>query len=163
METLRSEFVDVEEKCKFLVNMVPGGKPYSDVFTGEVCVGSPGRTQGLWRYAMGECRETCIGYTNVSIAQLQQYLDHYIEHIRWNAVTDEVRALYSDIAELITAVNGGLQHLVETYDSNEEIVGIKDRFVRAVDMFSKGCQRFAAMRHPIDCSISTTSARTIGN
>ena len=159
METLKNELGDVKEKCKFLINMVPGGKPYSDRFTGEICVGSPGRTQGLWRYALGECRETCIGYTNLAIAQLQQYLDHYIEHVRWNPVTDEVRALYSDIAETIAAVDAGLQHLVETYDSNEEIVAIKDGFMRTVDMFSKGCQRFAAIQCSVASNESITTAR----
>lgn len=145
METLKDEFADTKAKCKFLINMVPGGKPYSDRFTGEVCVGSPGRTQGLWRYALGECKETCIGYTNLAIAQLQQYLDHYIEYVRWNAVTDDVHTLYSEIAEVVTDVNAGLQHLVETYDSNEEIVAIKDGYIRSLDMFSKGCIRFASI------------------
>jgi hypothetical protein len=145
METLKSEFVDVNTKCKFLVDMVPGGKPYSDRFTGEICVGSPGRTQGLWRYALGECKETCISYTNLAIIQLQQYLDHYIEYVRWHSVTDEVHTLYSEIAELVTDVNAGLQHLNDTYDSDEEIVAIKDGYTRSLDMFSKGCIRFAAI------------------
>jgi len=145
MEILRNELVDVKANCKFLIDMVPGGKPYSDRFTGDICIGSPGRTQGLWRYALGECKETCIGYTNLAVAQLQQYLDHYIEHVRWHTVTEDVHLLYSDIADVVTAVNAGLQHLVDTYANDAEIVNIKDGFTRALDMFSKGCQRFASI------------------
>ena len=161
METLKDEFADTKAKCKFLIDMVPGGKPYSDRFTGEVCVGSPGRTQGLWRYALGECKETCIDYTNLAIAQLQQYLDHYIEYVRWNAVTDEVRTLYSEIAEVATDVNAGLQHLVETYDSDEEIVAIRDGYIRSLDMFSKGCVQFASIRCTL--TVASSSSRPSGS
>jgi len=146
MEKLKDEFTDTKAKCKFLIDMVPGGKPYSDRFTGKICVGSPGRTQGLWRYALGESKETCIDYMKLAIAQLQQYLDHYIEHVRWNTVTDEVHTLYYEIAEVVTHVNTGLQYLVDTYDSDKEIVAIKDSHIRSLDMFSKGCVQFAAIR-----------------
>mgnify|MGYP000853315207 FL=1 len=145
MERLNTELDDIKANCKFLVEMVPGGKPYSDRLTGEICVGNPGKTQGMWRYALGESKETCISYATIAIVGLQQYLDHYIEYIRWHVVTEEARTLYSNIAEVVMTVDAGLQHLVDTYDSDTDIVAIKDRFSRAIDMFAKGCQRFASL------------------
>lgn len=144
MEALEDDFNEVQSKCSFLSEMVPGGKPYTDI-SGKIAVGHPGIFQGVTRYLRGESRTHTEEYAAMAVAQISQYLERFMEYIRWNATGDRTYELYSRVGEYLENCIKGLGMLHTTYDNADTFDDLRTRLVTAESLFKAGCKRYASI------------------
>ena len=142
MDALQTDFVESCASTQFLVDMIPGGKPYTSA-SGTVRIDGPGTFQGVWRYAFGENRESSIDYATTAINVYQAFLTRTLEHVRWNRVNSDDAEFIMSVRTYTGYVLSGLCELSKTYqDECDAIKTLCDKFNRAITLFDVGCLRY---------------------
>ena len=144
MDALANDFSVVKEKTTFLAEMVPGGKPYTDI-SGNISVGSPGMLQGLTRYLRGESRAYTEEYSTSAVDTISRFLERFMEHVRWNAVGDDTHELYAEVGSHIEKCVEGLSMLHSTYENAETFESLRTRLQSSVSLFKAGCKRYGTI------------------
>ena len=142
MDALQTDFVKSCASTQFLVDMIPGGKPYTSA-SGTVRVDGPGTFQGVWRYAFGENRESSIDYATSAIQVYQDFLVRTLEYVRWNRVRSADMDIFMSIKTHTGLVLTGLQELSKTYNECDELISLFNKFQQAVTLFDVGCARYS--------------------
>jgi hypothetical protein len=142
MDALREDFVKSSAHTQFLVDMVPGGKPYTNV-SGQICIGHPGALQGVWRYAFGENQESSVAYATAAIQVYQAFLERTLEHVRWNRLFSKDTEFFVSTRAHTESVLDGLRELSRTYDGCDDIAKICSKFESTISLFDVGCSRYS--------------------
>ena len=144
MDALTEDFASITVNTAFLAEMVPGGKPYTDVL-GNISVGSPGMFQGVTRYVRGESRVYTEEYASYAVCSISQFLERFMEHVRWNSVSEMTHALYSDVGDHLERCIEGLNMLYATYDNGETFKSLRSKLTSSISLFKAGCKRYGAL------------------
>lgn len=143
MDALRDDFTTSSASTQFLVDMVPGGKPYT-TSSGQIGIDGPGALQGVWRYAFGENQESSIGYATNAIRIYQAFLERTLEHVRWNRINSLDTEFFASTRTYTTSVLDGLRELSRTYNECDEIMTLYSKFESAISLFDAGCARYSS-------------------
>lgn len=142
MDRLCEDFESVRHETTFLGQMVPGSKPYT-AMDGGIAVASPGIFQGVMRYLRGESVTYSIHYATGAVDQLTSFLERFMEYVRWNPVTEEVKVLYRDVSAHLGSCIEGLNTLSATYVDNETFETLKRRLMSSISLFEAGLHRYS--------------------
>jgi hypothetical protein len=152
MESYRTDLCVLKTSTHFLAAMTSGGKPYTTMF-GGIGVGERGAFQGAVRYMLGENEEHSSKYVAAAVASLQLFMAKLLEYIRWNAPTDEMREVVTELFEHIKACRDGMAHLQETYPENTSLPSAAAALDSSISLFDKGYARYGtATQQPSELS-----------
>ena len=143
MDALTEDFTTIRENTSFLAEMIPGGKPYTDIL-GNIVVGSPGIFQGMVRYIRGESRAYTVTYARDAVSSISQFLERFMEHVRWNTVSDTTRTLYTEVGDYLEKCAEGMGMLYTTYDEAPAFKSLRDKLTSSMSLFKAGVKRYGA-------------------
>lgn len=143
MDALTTDFAAIRESASFLAEMIPGGKPYTDIL-GNIVVGSPGIFQGMARYVRGESRAYTETYAKDAVSSISQFLERFMEHVRWNTVSNTTRSLYTEVGDYLEKCAEGLGMLYATYDQTPAFKSLQDKLTSSMSLFKAGVKRYGA-------------------